>query len=704
MEFGFLKTRVARRFLAVNLLTALAPIAVVAAVSFEYVRAELHNQAQKRVQRLSKSAGMTTLTYLTSLTLKLSQSAESPNTTEWFAQLMRADASAGIPENIPGLPPRALGTEELTQLREGGAILLLAPSDDGHSVVLARAPSPWSVTNRPVVWARVQRDALFAEVEEAILGEDAGFCIFETGTFNKVVCNTNLDARAMRLAAARAQTGGIERDAISDGGYLVSARDVYLKHEYLAAEWRTVVLQSSQDSLAAAASFRNTFLLLIGAVIALIFAFSHAQIRRTTEPLAQLKDGTLRLQSGDFSTPVVVHGDDEYSEVAASFNGMATSLHRQISLMHHLDAVDQSALGARDTQAVIEEALACASESIPAISVTVGLLSADDAQRLRTVSLDVLSGDRRRADVVLDPVERTELLANPRELLLEAAADHRSYRRISTAAWSTLVLPLVSEHELLGLIAVDLRDMPTEPDRVADVRRLADRIALAVSNVQLLTRLDALSAGTVLAFARAIDANSPWTAGHSERVTRVALAIGQELHLTRAELDTLERGGLLHDIGKIAVPPDVLDKAARLTDNEWAVMRRHPVVGCEILSPIPAFADSLPIVRSHHERMDGTGYPDRLYGDEIPYLARVLAVADVFDALTSDRPYRPGLTTAAACEIIQNGSGAHFDPRIVRAFLDALHADRIVNSALGTSAHSLAASVARARGTPQLQS
>ncbi|NJK42659.1 MAG: HD-GYP domain-containing protein [Aquincola sp.] len=206
----------------------------------------------------------------------------------------------------------------------------------------------------------------------------------------------------------------------------------------------------------------------------------------------------------------------------------------------------------------------------------------------------------------------------------------------------------------------------------------------------------------MLAFARAIDANSPWTAGHSERVTRVALEIGRELQLAPAELDTLERGGLLHDIGKIAVPPSVLDKTGRLTEAEWVVMRRHPLVGCEILAPIPAFADALPIVRSHHERMDGTGYPDRLYGDDIPYLARVLAVADVFDALASNRPYRAGMTTADACAIIQKGSGPHFDPAIVHAFMDAVHAGRIEALLPIGESRDLAASVARARiGTLQ---
>jgi putative nucleotidyltransferase with HDIG domain len=210
-------------------------------------------------------------------------------------------------------------------------------------------------------------------------------------------------------------------------------------------------------------------------------------------------------------------------------------------------------------------------------------------------------------------------------------------------------------------------------------------------------QLHALSVGTLTAFARAIDANSPWTAGHSERVTRVALILGRELQLPEEELRTLERGGLLHDVGKIAVPAAILDKREKLDPQEWHVVKQHPVVGFEILEPIPAFASALPIVRSHHERMDGTGYPDGLRGDAIPWLARVLAVADVFDALVSDRPYRPGLPVAEAARIITSSAGSHLDPRVVLAFQDAMRKGRIRAEEVSLESSSLAAEVARAR-------
>jgi putative nucleotidyltransferase with HDIG domain len=185
----------------------------------------------------------------------------------------------------------------------------------------------------------------------------------------------------------------------------------------------------------------------------------------------------------------------------------------------------------------------------------------------------------------------------------------------------------------------------------------------------LVTDLDDFARGTLTAFARAVDANSTWTAGHSERVTEGAVALGRHLGLSEPELDVLQRGGLLHDIGKIGVSASILDKPSRLTDEERAAIEMHPVIGHRILSPIPPMRDVLEIVRHHHERMDGTGYPDRLAGESIPLLARVLAVADVYDALVSDRPYRAGMRQDEALSLIRVMAGAHLDPVIVTHFL-----------------------------------
>jgi hypothetical protein len=180
-------------------------------------------------------------------------------------------------------------------------------------------------------------------------------------------------------------------------------------------------------------------------------------------------------------------------------------------------------------------------------------------------------------------------------------------------------------------------------------------------------RLEAFNLGTLAALARTVDAKSPWTAGHSERVTALAVEIGRELALPDEEIVALQRGGLVHDIGKIAIPGAILDKPAALTDAERGIMRLHPEHGARILEPIAEFAPLLPIVLEHHERWDGGGYPRGLAGERITRTARVLAVADALDAIQSDRPYRRGLPPDEAVRLIERNAGRQFDPAVVAA-------------------------------------
>jgi putative nucleotidyltransferase with HDIG domain len=189
-------------------------------------------------------------------------------------------------------------------------------------------------------------------------------------------------------------------------------------------------------------------------------------------------------------------------------------------------------------------------------------------------------------------------------------------------------------------------------------------------------RLDQLSRGALTALARAIDAKSKWTAGHSERVTQLALKLGRALGLKELQMEKLYYGGLLHDIGKIGTPADLLNKKGRLSDHEYQVVREHPNIGKRILEPIDAFADLLPIVKHHHEHFDGTGYPDGLAGDDIDFSARIVAVADVFDALSSERPYRAGMPADKVFQIIKQNSGSHFDPLVVDALAGVLEQDK----------------------------
>jgi HD-GYP domain-containing protein (c-di-GMP phosphodiesterase class II) len=189
-----------------------------------------------------------------------------------------------------------------------------------------------------------------------------------------------------------------------------------------------------------------------------------------------------------------------------------------------------------------------------------------------------------------------------------------------------------------------------------DVRRLYRQLQRAISQ-------------SLVGLANALEAKDSYTRGHSERVGALGRHLGLALGLSSEEADTVAQSGLLHDIGKIGVPEAVLRKRGPLDPEEWDIMKRHPLTGAQIVAPFEFFAAGALIIRHHHERLDGSGYPDGLVGDAIPIGARIIAVADVWDALTSDRPYRAALPPGKAEAYLREQAGVTLDARAVDAFL-----------------------------------
>ena len=169
-----------------------------------------------------------------------------------------------------------------------------------------------------------------------------------------------------------------------------------------------------------------------------------------------------------------------------------------------------------------------------------------------------------------------------------------------------------------------------------------------------------------------VEAKDTYTRGHSDRVSEFAILIGQKMGLSEAELKTLKIGGLFHDIGKIGIPDSILLKETKLSDDEYSEIKHHPSIGAHILSNATIFADIIPIVKYHHERYDGRGYPENLVGENIPLLARITSVADAFDAMSSRRTYRNNLEMEVIKEEIRKNRGTQFDPKAADIFLDIL--------------------------------
>jgi HD-GYP domain-containing protein (c-di-GMP phosphodiesterase class II) len=237
---------------------------------------------------------------------------------------------------------------------------------------------------------------------------------------------------------------------------------------------------------------------------------------------------------------------------------------------------------------------------------------------------------------------------------------------------SVICALLRSPRQKLGVLHLS-RGILQEPFTREDLR-IADALAVTISSgieagQTLVERQQGVFVQTVTALAQAIDCRDHYTGGHTQRVTDYALLLAQEMRLPPREIHTVQIGTPLHDIGKIGIDDAVLRKPGKLTPAEFEHIKTHPLKGVAILESIPQLAAVLPIVRNHHERWDGRGYPDSLAGQDIPMLARVVTVADVFDALTSERSYRGALSAEAAFVFIQKHSGIQFDPHCVEHFL-----------------------------------
>lgn len=235
------------------------------------------------------------------------------------------------------------------------------------------------------------------------------------------------------------------------------------------------------------------------------------------------------------------------------------------------------------------------------------------------------------------------------------------------------LVPLRVGERALGLLLFgearsDERE-PFSPDKLGLARSIGDQAASALYRVELFAQLERSYLETVLALANAVDAKDTYTADHAERLAEMALAIGREMGMTAQEMEGLRYGAILHDIGKIGVPDAVLKKPSRLDPAEWEQMRQHPCIGARILAPVPHLANAARIVRHHHERYDGKGYPDGLVGEAIPFGARILTVVDSYSAITDRRVYKEARSHVEAVSELKKHAGTQFDPRIVEVFL-----------------------------------
>ena len=280
--------------------------------------------------------------------------------------------------------------------------------------------------------------------------------------------------------------------------------------------------------------------------------------------------------------------------------------------------------------------------------------------------------------------------SNLEHLIMEIASDeipllvseNNGGSRIPANILSATIVPLKIREKVFGVLvtAVEQGETRLTEKDLYYLSFMSQNAANAIENLALYENIYENLFATLYAFVNALEVRDLYTQQHSSRVTEISIVIGEALGCTSEELDVLNFAGHLHDIGKIGIPDNILLKPGRLNREEFETIKTHPVIGANIVEQLGLWEMERQIIKYHHERYDGTGYPEGLKGDKIPFLARILSVADVYDAISSDRAYRKKMEESKVLSIITEGSGTQFDPQIVEVFLDLYHQGKFIQT------------------------
>lgn len=257
---------------------------------------------------------------------------------------------------------------------------------------------------------------------------------------------------------------------------------------------------------------------------------------------------------------------------------------------------------------------------------------------------------------------------------------NKADKKSSFVTRNMICVPVKIKEETVGVLQAINRLNGTFREKELELfQMLANQVAIAIENARLMEDLRQTFFDTAEALAEAIEKRDPYTGGHTKRVTDYSLAASEYLGMSHDELDLLKLSAILHDIGKIGVEDRVLRKQAALNEEEFALMKAHPMMGAEIMEHVEKLKDVIPGMKYHHEKFNGKGYPEGLKESDIPLTARIISVADTFDAMTSDRPYRKGLADEVAIEELKKFAGIQFDPDVVKAFIEAYDNGKIIS-------------------------
>lgn len=703
----YVRTRVGARILMLFLCCALLPLLVMTLLSFQNVTSLLTYYSRQRLFNESKAVGMSFFERLTFFQSNLKRYAQlierigecgptriDPDLSAFFQHYAAGLMLAGSGQSRCLIPPAfavpfdVLSQEQADHLRAGEALLVQRDDAAGaphlYQIIEVFSPSQ----GRQFLCSEINLPVLVRELTEELSAD--GMALLVLNSDAAVLFASNFPGRSMPrdLTQKLEQTfSGTLQWHEGSAIHIAGVWTLFLKYRFLANNLRIVVSIDRDQILYPVKQFRQTFLYTVFLAFCLVLLLSLIQIRKSLVPLFQLTEGTRHIARQDFTTRIAVSSNDEFGELAASFNIMAETLNRQFETITTMVSIDRSILSSLDTRSIIAQFLTGSYRLLGCSTTALLMRSADDPSAVVLYTADGRSHDHLQSHSRILTMDESSLFASCSQHIVYDAPHAMPPLLRSCIGDSDvcLAIPLRIQETPRGMLCFGFHQTcrPSDDD-IVHACQLADQIAVALSNAHLLEQLEQFNQGTLLALARAVDAKSSWTAGHSERVTQIALTIADVMGLSLSEREVLQRGGLLHDIGKIGIPADIIDKPGPLTLEEFNIIREHPRLGVRILEPIKAYREIISLVLHHHERYDGTGYPNGIAGDAISLPARIVAVADVFESIITDRPYRPAVTLDEACRILAEESGRHFDPHVVRTFLRIIEDIRRSAAAAGS--------------------
>ena len=407
--------------------------------------------------------------------------------------------------------------------------------------------------------------------------------------------------------------------------------------------------------------------------------------RRLIAPIKKLSKDAEILSSGNYSQRFNLKRNDELGILSSALDRMAEriethirEIEQRVKTMETMNQIDKAVLSSISRNDLMDRVVGIVSSLFNHSTVAMVLYN-EKKKRFELLSYyqSALKGMVTGPQIVDDTTIPTELMKKAEtyfQLIVDGTQKVMPSFFINLFGRDVMSItntPIFLSEAYLGSLIIAKTDpqLYSATDQES-IRMLADQVGVAMGSVFTYEEKERLFLGILLSLTKAIDAKSKWTAGHSERVTRYAELIGEKLRMDQKTLNELSISAILHDIGKIAVPETILDKPGRLTEDEFIVIKSHPGKGADIISDIPSYDRILPGILYHHEKWNGTGYPKELKQDEIPLNARIICLADVWDAIISDRPYRPGMKKEDALRFMMEQKGEMFDPDLTEVFIN----------------------------------